>query len=99
MCPAYDVAVSDGVLRGDEQFMMTQMGREIGQSHDFEPHYIPTEGVEKIFDTRRALIAVIINLIRLGYADGTFEIEEQFLLKEVCRLFGFTNQQFAVIEN
>ena len=55
--------------------------------------------MEKIFDTRRARIAVIINLIRLGYADGTFEIEEQFLLKEVCRLFGFTNQQFAVIEN
>jgi len=99
MCLAYDVAVSDGVLRGDEQFMMTQMGREIGLSHDFEPHYIPTEGVGKIFDTHRARIAVVINLIRLGYADGTFEIEEQFLLKEVCRLFSFTNQQFAVIEN
>ena len=99
MCLAHDVAVSDGVLRGDKQFMMTQMGREIGQSDDFEPHYIPTEDVENIFDTRGARIAVIINLIPPGYADGTFEIEEQFLLKEVCRLFGFTNQQFAVIEN
>ena len=47
MCLAYDVAVSDGVLRGDEQFMMTQMGREIGQSDDFEPHYIPTEDAER----------------------------------------------------
>ena len=99
MCLAHDVPASDGVLRGDEQFMMTQMGREIGQPDDFEPDSIPKKGVEKIFDTRRARIAVIINLIRLWYADGTFEIEEQFLLKEVCRLFSFTNQQFAVIEN
>ena len=77
---------------------MTQLDHEIGLS-SFEPHYLQTEDVEKIFDTRRARIAVILNVIRLGYANGPFEINEQFLLEEVCRLFSFTNQEFAVIEN
>ena len=77
---------------------MTQLDHEIGLS-GFESHYLQTEEVEKIFDTRRARIAVILNVIRPGYANGPFEIKEQFLLEEVCRLFSFTNQEFAVIEN
>ena len=99
MCLAHDVVVSDGVLKASEQYMMAQLVREIGLAEDFEPHYIPTKGVETIFNTHRARVAVIINLMRLGYADGAFEIEEQFLLKDICRLFSFTNQDFAVIEN
>ncbi len=99
ICLAHDVVVSDGVLSPGEKVMMDQMRREIRLSEDFEPHYIPIEGIENIFDTRRARVAVIIALIRLGYADGAFEIEEQFLLKEICELFDITEQQFSVIEN
>lgn len=99
ICLAHDVVVSDGVLTSGEQLMMDQLRREIGLTEDFEPHYIPTDGVDAIFDTRPARIAVIINLIRLGYADGAFEIEEQFLLKEICELFEVSEQQFSSIEN
>ena len=94
ICLAHDVVVSDGELRPGEQTLMEHLRREIGLSHGFEPHYIPVEGVQRIFDTRSSRVAVIINLIRLGYADGAFEIEEQLLLKEVCERFEVSSEDY-----
>lgn len=99
ICLAHDVVVSDGELTPGEQTMMEQLRREIGLSADFEPHYIPLAGIDKIFSSRRSRIAIIIALIRLGYADDRFEIEEQFILKEVCEIFGVAEEEFARIEN
>ena len=99
ICLAHDVVVSDGELSPAEAVMMDQLRREIGLPTDFEPHYIPVEQIDGIFDTRQARIAVVINLIRLGYADGALEIEEQFLLKDVCRLFDIDESLFGRIEN
>ena len=91
--------VSDGELNPAEQMMMEQLRREISLPAEFEPHYIPLTGIDAIFDTRQSHIAVIIALIRLGYADGKFEIEEQFILKEVCEIFGVSEDEFSRIEN
>jgi uncharacterized tellurite resistance protein B-like protein len=99
ICLAHNVVVSDGELSPGEHQMMEQLKREISLSGDFEPHYIPVEGIEHLFDSRKSRIAVIIALIRLGYADGAFEIEEQFLLQEVCKLFEVSEQDFSMIEN
>ena len=98
-CLAHNVVVSDGELSPDEQLMMDQLRREIGLAEDFEPHYISVDGIEDIFDTRKSRIATIIALIRLGYADGAFEIEEQFLLKDICTAFEISETDFIVIEN
>ncbi len=99
ICLGYDIVVSDGDLTPDEQLMMDRMKLEAGLPESFEPHYIPVEGINEIFDTRRSRIAVVINLVRLGYADDAFEVEEQFLLKEVCRLLDITIDEFTRIEN
>ena len=99
ICLAHDVVVSDGELKPGEKVMMKELRREIGLDDSFEPHYISVDGIDKVFDTRRARVAVVIALIRLGYADGAFEIEEQFLLQEVCKVFNVSNDDFAIIEN
>lgn len=99
ICLAHDVVVSDGDLSPAESAMMEKLRREIDLPADFEPHYIPVEGIESIFNTTHARIAVVINLVHLGYADGAFEIEEQFLLKEICRLFVIDETTFKRIEN
>ncbi len=99
ICLAHDVVVSDGELNPGEQLMMDQLRREIGLASDVRSYYIPIEGIEKIFDTRHSRVAIIIALIRLGYADGAFEVEEQFLLKEVCRVFNISEKDFSLIEN
>ena len=99
ICLAHDVVVSDGELKPGEQQMMDELRREISLDASFEPHYIPVKGISNIFDSRRARVAVVIALIRLGYADDAFEIEEQFLLQDICREFNMTRDEFALIEN
>lgn len=99
ICLAHNVVVSDGDLSPGEVVMMNQLKREIGLPEDFEPHYIAVEEIDGIFDSQRARVAVVMNLIRLGYADGAFEIEEQFLLKDVCRIFNIDEPLFGRIEN
>ncbi len=99
ICLAHDVVVSDGELNPGEEALMEHFKREINLPEDFEPHYIPVEGVGEIFDDRRSRVATVISLIRLGYADGKFEIEEQFLLKQVCEIFAVSEEEFAKIEN
>ena len=99
ICLAHNVVVSDGELSPGEQLMMDQLCREIDLRDGFEPQYIPVEGIDEIFDTRKTRVAIIIALIRLGYADGAFEIEEQFLLKDVCSAFKVSEQDFTLIEN
>lgn len=99
ICLAYVVVVADGDLSPDEQSMMDELRREIALPESFEPHYIALEGIDEIFNDRRARVATLIALIRLGYADGKFEIEEQLVVKEVCALFGVSEEEFARIEN
>ena len=98
-CLAHDVVVSDGELTISEQVMMEEMRREMGLDDDLEPHYLDVQGMEHIFDTRRARIIVLISLIRLGYADGAFEVEEQSFLKVLHNLFEISDTEFNLIEN
>ena len=98
-CLAHNVVVSDGELTVGEQVMMEEMRREMGLAVDLEPHYVDTQGMELIFDTKRVRTIVLISLIRLGYADGAFEIEEQSFLKVLCKLFEIDNSEFNLIEN
>ena len=51
ICLAHVVVVSDGELGTGEQLMMDELKREIGLSSEFEPHYMPIDGVGEIFNT------------------------------------------------
>ena len=99
ICLAHVVAVSDGELSPEERLMMSELKREIDLSPEFVPHYMSIHGIREILNTRSVRVATIIALIRLGYADGAFEIEEQFLLKEICVAFEVTESDFTIIEN
>jgi|TARA_B100002003_G_scaffold249194_2_gene284869 tellurite resistance protein len=91
--------ISDGELSVGERVMMEEMRKEMALSADFDPHYLNVEGTREIFDTRRSRSIVLISLVRLGYADGAFEIEEQSFLKVLCNEFEISNDDFALIEN
>lgn len=99
ICLGHNVVVSDGDLTPDEQVMMETLRREMGLDESFEPHYIPVEGIHELFESQRARVAVLINLIRLGYADGAFEVEEQMLVNQICQELKVDDEQFTRIEN
>ncbi len=98
-CLAHTIVVSDGELSVGEQVMMEDMRREMGLRIDFEPHYLDVDGTQDVFDTKRSRTIVLISLIRLGYADGAFEIEEQSFLTVLCNVFEISKTEFVLIEN
>ena len=96
---AHNVVVSDGLLDPNEEGMLDEFRREMGLHPTVEAEYLELDGVDATFDTRRSRIIVLLNLLRLSYADGAFEIEEECLLKEVGRAFGVTDGEFRLLDN
>ncbi len=98
-CLAHNVVVSDGDLTADEELMMEDMRREMDLDTGFESRYLDIEGIESIFPTKRSRTISMISLLRLAYADGAFEIEEQFFLKDLSRAFEISANDFQLIDN
>ena len=82
---AHNVVVSDGLLDPNEEGMLEEFRQEMGLSSQFESSYTELEGIEEIFNTKRSRLIALLNLLRLSYADGAFEIEEEcfFLIKKL----------------
>lgn len=96
---AHNVVVSDGLLDPNEEGMLEDFKREMDLSPQIEPDYLELEGIEAIFDSRKSRVIALLNLIRLSYADGAFEIEEECLLKEISRTFEVSDADFMLLDN
>jgi len=96
---AHNVIVSDGLLDPNEEGMLEAFRREMGVAKDFQVEYLELEGIEKVFPDRQSRLIVLVNLCKLSYADGAFEIEEECLINEIRKAFGISEGQFALLEN
>ena len=96
---AHNVVVSDGILDPNEEDMIDEFKREMALKPDVVSDYLELDGIGEIFDSRRARTVAVLNLLRLSYVDGAFEIEEECLLKEVARAFGISDADFALMDN
>ena len=96
---AHNVVVSDGDLTVEEQAMMEDMRREMDLPPGYEATYLDIEGIEEVFDSKKTQAIALLSLIRLGYADGAFEIEEQCFLRDLSRKFSTSERDFGLIDN
>jgi len=96
---AHNVVVSDGLLDPNEEGMLDEFRREMGLGGGEEVEYLELDGIGEIFDSRRARIIALLNLIKLSYADGAFEIEEECLLKEISHAFAVPDADFLLLDN
>jgi uncharacterized tellurite resistance protein B-like protein len=96
---AHNVVVSDGLLDPNEAGMLDEFKREMGLPAGTAPEYLELQGIERTFDTRRTRLIALLNLLRLSYADGAFEIEEECLLKEISRTFEVSDGEFLLLDN
>ncbi|MDE0192499.1 MAG: TerB family tellurite resistance protein [Gammaproteobacteria bacterium] len=96
---AHNVVVSDGILDPNEEDMLDEFKREMALKPDVVSDYLELDGIGEVFDSRRARTVAVLNLLRLSYVDGAFEIEEECLLKEVARAFGISDADFALMDN
>lgn len=96
---AHNVIVSDGLLDPNEEGMLDQFKREMELHPSLESDYLELSGIETVFDSRKSRVIALLNLIRLSYADGAFEIEEECLLKEISRTFEVSDDEFLLLDN
>ena len=96
---AHNVIVSDGLLDPNEEDMLFELKREMALSDVGELEYLELDGIQNVFQDRRSRIIVVVNLLKLSYVDGAFEIEEECLLKEIARTFDITDQDFLLLDN
>jgi uncharacterized tellurite resistance protein B-like protein len=96
---AHNVIVSDGLLDPNEEGMLDQFKREMELNPATESDYLELEGIDSIFASRKSRVIALLNLIRLSYADGALEIEEECLLKEISRTFEISDDEFLLLDN
>jgi tellurite resistance protein len=96
---AHNVVVSDGLLDPNEEGMLDEFRREMELTSVEDVEYLELSGIEEIFDSHKSRVVALVNLLRLGYADGAFEIEEECLLREVCKAFQLPDEEFLLLEN
>lgn len=96
---AHNVVVSDGLLDPNEEMMLDEFKREMELNPTLQSEYLELAGIEDVFDSRRSRAVALLNLLRLSYVDGAFEIEEECLLKEVSRAFSFSDEEFLLMDN
>lgn len=96
---AHNVVVSDGLLDPNEEGMLADFKREMEMDPALEPEYRELDGIDQVFATRETRCIALINLLRLSYADGAFEIEEECLLKEISQAFAISDADFLLLDN
>jgi len=96
---AHNVVVSDGLLDPNEEGMLDEFRREMELQDTAELEYLELSGIEQVFDSRKSRFVALLNLLRLSYADGAFEIEEECLLREICRAFQVADDDFMLLDN
>lgn len=96
---AHNVVVSDGLLDPNEETMLGEFRREMSLSQSEEVEYLELDGIEQIFDSRASRVVALLNLLRLSYSDGAFEIEEECLLKEISTAFEVADKEFLLLDN
>jgi len=96
---AHNVVVSDGLLDPNEEGMLGDLAREMGLSPSEEIEYLELDGIDHIFNDRRSRIIALLNLLKVSYVDGAFEIEEECLLKQISESFAVNDSEFLLLDN
>ena len=96
---AHNVIVSDGLLDPNEEGMLEAFRHEMAVSADFEVEYLDIDGIEQVFPERQGRLIVLINLCKLSYADGAFEIEEECLINEIRKAFEVSEVHFNMLQH
>lgn len=96
---AHDLVVSDGLLDPNEEFMLDEFRREMALTASTRDDYVDLKGLETVFESKHSRIVALLNLLRLSYVDGEFDVEEECLLKELANNFGVEDESFRVLDN
>lgn len=79
--------------------MLDEFRREMALSNTSSDDEVAISKLSQIFDTPQTRRIAIINLLRLSYVDGEFDVEEECLLKQVAVLFKIEEMEFRRMDS
>ncbi|MEN3164105.1 TerB family tellurite resistance protein [Tistrella mobilis] len=92
------VVLADGHLAPEETMLLDTFRAEMDVADVPVPQMDLAEAA-KIFDTRKARVSVLFELIALGHADGDFDKDESAVVTEIKRAFGLSLAEFEAMVN
>lgn len=88
---------SDGVLAGAEDRFLEMFCAEMGLEPGTPGFEGETQELLRYFDTRKAKVSVLLELIGLGYADGNLDHAENEMVTRVASEFGISQGELSVL--
>lgn len=79
--------------------MLDEFKREMALSSKSGTDSAEVSRLASIFGTPRTRRIAVINLLRLSYVDGEFDIEEECLLKQISNALGIDSNEFQRMDN
>ena len=90
---------ADDALDISEEFMLEDFRRQMKLYGNSGAPSESIEGLATRFDTRMSRSVALLNLLRLGYADGTFDVEEESLMLRFAEALGFSDADYRIFED
>lgn len=85
---AHRLSLSDQILSRREQVLLTAMRGEMAMDLLAVPPQIDETQLTSIFDSRRARLIMLIELLTLAYVDGAFDDQESSYILKISADFG-----------
>lgn len=95
---AIKLSGADGRLDQRERIMIESMRYEMGMWSDTD---LPTGSIEQIataFDSYNTKIVAMLEAIAIAYADEEMAGQEKNILREMARIFNFTEEKATTLE-
>lgn len=92
------VVHADGNLAEEEKVLIAALTAEMGLASSV-PADMDFASAAAAFSDRKSKVAVMLELIGIGHADGDFDKDETEIVKEIMRTFRITPVEFEIMSN
>lgn len=89
----------DGRLAKEEQDLLAMFCSEMVIPVDTPLPHSDIEKLAAAFDTHRARVAILLELLSLGHVDGAYDGREKGLTTKLIACFGMTDEQLEQLED
>ncbi len=90
---------ADDVMDISEEFILEDFRRQMKRHGSSGAPSESVERLAKCFDTHMSRSVALLNLLRLGYANGSFDVEEESLMLRFADALGFSDAEYRTFED
>lgn len=94
---AYEIMRADKVVEAEEQVRLEAL-RAQAQPH-VRAEDVPMDELSTLFEDRLTRVALMLELVGMGYADDRYSIGESRLIREIAAALDIGDEALALIES